>query len=413
MAKDKKYIRKRKRKYGDAFLVDIPYVDENGVSKHFTETVRVIDYETEKAALLSAQKIRNDALQEIQTGRLKKAFPTLKMLYQKKWSLLPLSVNTREKHDAIYKATIAKIENTRIDKLTISDIQLSLNEYAETHSDDAVKRLLTIYKQLYKTAHLLGYDVTDHTAAVVRPVSKVVTKKKPVEVSEETFRTVLDGLLTYNGYESYNRRCIWFMLQIMYYTGMRPSEVLALTADDITDSYISVTKRVGSTTKNKQMVVPPKTASSVRKVPIPPQLTKILEELLLWSKHDYLFACEDGTLWNIDTVSDTIHRVAKKHKVNFNAYMLRHKMSSDLLHQGDPVIARDLLGHTSFSMTLDYARSTDEQIRNALIHRSAENQPKNNNHIQPPATTKKIYSICRFCAVLRFSAYLKRCQQLQ
>lgn len=62
MAKDMKYIRKRKRKYGYAFLIDIPFTDENGVVKHFTETVKLPDFPNEKSALLAAQKIRNDVL---------------------------------------------------------------------------------------------------------------------------------------------------------------------------------------------------------------------------------------------------------------------------------------------------------------------------------------------------------------
>ena len=48
MAKDTKYIRKRKRKYGSAYLVDIPYVDENGVQKHYTATVKIPEYPNKK-----------------------------------------------------------------------------------------------------------------------------------------------------------------------------------------------------------------------------------------------------------------------------------------------------------------------------------------------------------------------------
>jgi hypothetical protein len=83
-------------------------------------------------------------------------------------------------------------------------------------------------------------------------------------------------------------------------------------------------------------------------------------------------------------------------------------MSSELLHKGDSVIARDLLGHTSFSMTLDYARSTDQQILEAVSGRTlAENQPKNKSHESPPVTMIRIYQIFRLCAVMRFCACLK------
>ena len=83
-------------------------------------------------------------------------------------------------------------------------------------------------------------------------------------------------------------------------------------------------------------------------------------------------------------------------------------MSTELLHAGNSVIARDLLGHTSFSMTLDYARSTDDQIRAAISGRSlAENQPKNIRQKQPPAAIYRQYAILRIIAVLRFLSLFK------
>ena len=405
MVKDLKYIRKRKRKYGFAFLVDIPFADEEGQQKHFTETVRIVDFNgDEKIALQYARRVRDSALRDIESGKLKRRYPKVKTLYSQKWQLMPMSVNTREKHDSIYKQTIANLEQKTIDEVTTADIQLSLNQYAEGHSNDAVKLLQTIWRQIYKTAQLLGYDVADLTVTVIRPKSKIVSRKKPVELSDADFNSFLDALLQYGDGESYDRRCVWYILQVMYFTGMRPAEVMALTADDVQNGFISITKRVGSTTKEKQMIVPSKTESSNRRLPMTPALQEIVSAAIEWSRHYYLFATEDGSLWNIDAFSDLIHRVSAKSKIRFNAYMLRHKMSTDLLHRGDSVVARDLLGHTSFSMTLDYARSTDEQIRNAMLQRSAEFQPKIKNHEQPRTAVCRIYQIYRLCTIVRFLA---------
>lgn len=405
MAKDLKYIRKRKRKYGSAFLVDIPFVDEAGQPKHFTETVRVVDFKgDEKLASLYARRVRDSALHDIESGKLKRRYPTVKSLYAQKWQLLPLSVTTREKHDSIYKQTVANLERKTIDEITTADIQLSLNQYAEQHSDDAVKRLQTIWRQIYKTAQLLGYDVADLTATVIRPKSKVVSKKKPVELSDDDFRSFLDALLQYGNGENYDRLCAWYILRIMYHTGMRPAEVMALTADDVQNGFISISKRVGSTTTERQQIVPSKTESSNRRLPMTPALQGIVSSALNWSRNYYIFATEDGSLWNIDLFSDLIHRVSVKSGIRFNAYMLRHKMSTDLLHHGDSVVARDLLGHTSFSMTLDYARSTDEQIKKAMLQRTAEFQPKTKGHEQPRTTACRMYQFYRVCAILRFLA---------
>lgn len=405
MAKDLKYIRKRKRKYGTAFLIEIPYKDEEGNQKRFTDTVKVLDYGDEKTALIAAQRIRNEALSDIQSGKLKRSFPTIKSLYRQKWELMPLSINTHEKQDAIYNLAILPLENKYIDEVTVSDIQLSVNQYAETHSQDAVSRLMTVWRQIFKCALILGYDIPDRTEAVIVPKSKIVTQHRDVRMNLDDFVIVLNELKNSG---KYNDRAIYYMLLIMYYTGCRPAEALALTADDISDMYIRVNKAVGSTSNRKRQIVPTKTESSVRRLPIASELTPVLTDLMNWSKHKYLLSFESGELADIDEVSDIINKIAKKKHVHFNAYMLRHLMSSELLHRGDSVIARDLLGHTSFSMTLDYARSTDQQILDAVAGRSlAETQPKNKSHQSPPVATNRIYQILRFCAVMRFIAYLK------
>lgn len=403
MAKDLKYIRKRKRKYGTAFLIEIPYKDEEGTQKRFTDTVKVIDYGDEKTALIAAQRIRNDALNDIQSGKLKRSFPTVRFLYKQKWELMPLSINTHEKQDAIYKSAIYPLRDRYIDEITVSDIQLSVNQYAEDHSQDAVSRLMTVWRQIYKCALILGYDIPDKTEAVIVPKSKIVTQHRDVRMNTEDFLIVLETLKESG---RYNDQVIYYMLLIMYYTGCRPAEALALTADDISDMYIRINKAVGSTSSQKRQIVPTKTESSVRRLPIASELASVLDDLKKWSKHKYLLSFEDGSLADIDEVSDAINKIAKKKNVHFNAYMLRHLMSSELLHKGDSVIARDLLGHTSFSMTLDYARSTDQQIFEAVSGRTlAENQPKSKNHHSPPEAMIRTYQIFRLCAVLRFLAY--------
>ena len=404
--KDMRYIRRRLRKSGVVYLIEIPYTNLDGTKSRFTETISVNGFESENQALTYAFKVRNQALTEIQSGRMRTRFPSVKALYAAKYNLLPLSIETKRKQDGIYKVVFQDIENTTIDRITIADIQTTLNIYAMDHSHDAVSRLLTIWRQLYKAAYILGYDTPDLTRSVVLPRSKKVTKKRTVEVSLDDFRAVLDVL---RASDTYLNTGIYYMLIVMYYTGCRPAEVLALTRDDISNDSIYICKAVGSTTKEKCQIVPTKTESSVRHVPIAPALKPEIEKLLQWSKYDYLFADESGNLRDIDNVSNTIRLYARKAGVKFNAYMLRHLMSTELLHKGDSVTARDLLGHTSFSMTLDYARSTDAQLYAAVADRSlsAEKQPKNARQKPPQITICRQYAIMRFCLAVRFLGLFK------
>ena len=292
--KDLKYIRKRKQKYGSSYVVDIKYTDDSGETKHFSQTLRSVDYGSEKNALIMAQKVRNDVLNQIRTGALRKSFPTVRNLYLRKWDILPLSIKTRQKQDALYASQIAPHGDKRINDVTVEDIQTSLNTWAETHSKDSVQRLLSVWRQIYQCAKILGYEIPDRTEAVIMPKSKVVPKKREVRLNLADFKTILDGLLTYGDGDTYNHRGIWFMLLIMFYTGMRPAEALALTRSDIHDTFITINKSVGSTRSETRQIVPTKTESSVRNVPIVPDLRPVLNRLLSWSKHGFRVGVTGG-----------------------------------------------------------------------------------------------------------------------
>lgn len=407
--KDTKYIRKRKRKYGTAFLVEIPYTDDSGHSVRFTETIRVIDYPSEKAALNAAQKVRNDALIGIQTGRLRQRIPTVRSIYEKRWTVLPLSIKSRERYDNTFRHVMSEYADISLADITLEQIQMSLNRHAELFPSDAVRRVMTLWKSLYKTAAILGYDIPDKTQGVTIPVSKVISQPRSVNISEDDLRIVFDAVLFYNAQDDFahNSLMIWFMLQIMYHTGCRPAEALALTRSDVHEKHISINKSVGSTSSQKRQIIPTKTASSVRDVPIVPELRSVLDDLLTLSQGEYLLTDENGDLFEINYVSNLIRLATKKTGIHFTAYMLRHKMSTDLLHAGDAVVARDLLGHSSFGMTLDYARSTQDQLRSAIESRSAESQPKNNSHIPPQIAIKRHYQILRIIACLRIICVIK------
>ena len=407
MAKDTKYIRKRKRKYGTAFLVEIPYTDSAGLPQRFTKTVRVVDFlGNEKSAFQHAQKVRNDALHDIASGKLRRSYPTVAFLYQQKFVLLPMSIRTKAKQDTIFKSVIEQYGEKPINKVTTADIQQSINQYAEHHSDDAVHRFASIWKQIYKVCSILEYDIQDKSQTVVIPKSKKVVHRRPVTFDKRDFQFILDELLRINSHQAI---CTWYMLMIMYYTGCRPAEALALTRSDIHSTYISINKSVGSTKDNIQQIVPTKTEGSRRNVPIPHDLLPILKELMQWSKHDLLLADEHGLPQNVSYLSGTIRHIALANGIQFNAYMLRHLMSSELLHAGDSVIARDLLGHSSFAMTLDYARSSTSQLYEAIANRTlAENQPKTKSHVQPSEAIFRRYAVVAFINALWLISALKQ-----
>lgn len=372
--KKEKYIYERKTKKGSPyFQIQITFKDEYGQSKTFYESVQISDYESKSQAKAVAIAIRDKALYEIQTNRIIITSPTVGQLYQKMDELIPCSLSTKKKRNTHYNNGIKKFENIQISKLTTADIQKNVNEYAESKSDNNIHRYVILWSKLYKVALMLGYDVVDRSKMIIIPKSKKIIEKKKVTCSQETLHEVLECLASYetpSNTVKHRAKMIWYLIIIMNYTGMRPSEVLALNAEDITNDYISVNKSVGSSKDETVSVKSPKTAQSIRHVPVHPELLPILKQLKNEQKTSPLLTNLDGSLITPLQRSNMITNVCKKTGIKFNLYMLRHNMATDLISMNiSQRTVQDILGHASFNMSLEYARSTEEDRKKAVDSR--------------------------------------------
>lgn len=343
----------------------------------FRKNIYVSEFGSKREALAFAKKLRDEKLVEMQQGFTVSNFPTVKDLYEKTFTYLPARQKTRKRHDIFYRQGIEKHANKTIDKITTGDIQASLNEYARTHTKRQAVGLLAVWKRIYKTAAMMNINIIDRTAAIVMPECKPDTPRKK-EISPEDLQRFCDRLLEYNKASvqgNYESRCIYYLVQIMRYTGLRPAEALALTRQDIClasgiSAYISVNKAAHSTIDSALEIGSTKTRQSVRNVPISAELLPIVADCLAWSKHELLFADYHGNLQDIDYVSDYVRRVAKQAGVQFNLYMLRHQLSTDLFTSGTPAnIIRDIMGHDSANMSLGYAVSTEKDRTEAINSR--------------------------------------------
>ena len=371
--KKESYIRKRKTKKGISYQVSVPYDSADG-RQWKTRSFNSWKYPSPADALYEAKQFRDTTLRDIQLGRIMSDMPTVEYFYNHKWTYFPKALSTREKHDTIFSQCFSDLRYKPLSDVTATDIQRTLTERAGTHTDDGVKRLLTVWRQIYRTALLENYPIVDLTASVELPKSRIVPKSRNVSITREQFSAFLSAILEYNSDNGEPRRMsllIYNMLIIMYYCGFRPSEVLALSKSDIDleRKEISISKAVGCNYAQKRVIIPAKTTQSVRKTPIPdallPQLSAIIEQ----TETDYLFLDQQGRFLDIDEVSDYIHRVSKSCGIPFNAYMLRHLYATDLVKTTDARTAQDLLGHASFSMTLDYARSSKDDREQAVKDR--------------------------------------------
>lgn len=341
----------------------------------FRKCVKVSDFESPKQALNYARQLRNEKLLKMELGYSVSKYKTVAELYELTFEKLePVRLKTRKKHDIFYKYAIAPYGSKPINEVTSGDVQSSLNDYAETHTKTQTIQLLAVWRRIFRVCLFMNIDVIDRTTIVKVPQG-IQGKPRKKSISPTDLETFCDALLSYNEASvsgSYYSHAIYYSIQIMRFAGLRPAETFALTREDIdlVNGFIYINKAVRSTAKDVQQISNPKTEKSIRRVPIAEELKPILKECLEWSKHDYVLADYQGNLLNIDQVDTLILNCRRKLGIDFTLYALRHQFSTDLHNSHiPPNTIRDLMGHRSASMSLDYAVSDEKDRVNAVNER--------------------------------------------
>lgn len=344
---------------------------------YFSQNVRIKDYPSPAKAMAAAVAIRDRALAQKSTGRLVSSSPTVQQVYDRLPDLFGYSQKTIKRHQIMFDAAIRKYAADEITEVKTSDVMECVTAYSLTHSDQATDRLLSLWSVIFEAAQIMDIPVPNRAKAVrkLRPRSKVPTAKRAVMAPDADIEKFLDTLATYGTKTEkgqYKAKVLTMLAQIMIHTGCRPAEALALRRSDVDliHSEISITKSVGSTpTSSGRSIRTTKTEQSIRRIPLDSEIRGMLIEFLQWQNHDFILSDYDGNLMEIDNVSNHMRLVSKKAGVRVTLYMFRHKFSTDMIRVADIRTVQDLMGHESSSMTLAYARSSEEDRKHAIDKR--------------------------------------------
>lgn len=174
------------------------------------------------------------------------------------------------------------------------------------------------------------------------------------------------------------------LFSVLFYTGMRVGELLALTWADIDGNVLHITKTYDST---RRCFAPPKTASSVRDIPIPP----FLVNMLATRPYDYLSSDRVFPV-GVSSVEQALRTGARRAGLQpIRVHDLRHSHASMLISLKVPIpsISRRL-GHSNPNVTMAvYAHSYDEDeksianiLENGYKKEAAQNEPPGKNYEQ-------------------------------
>lgn len=174
-----------------------------------------------------------------------------------------------------------------------------------------------------------------------------------------------------NTFEEYDPFKLLFTT--LYYSGLRISELLALTKKDIKGNELDINKRLESRVGNEKFLTTLKTQQSNRRVLMPEFIINQLKQI---DNKDsaYLFPCG----------LSTIRRHHEKHCKLANVPIIRlhdyrHSHASFLINNGASIrLVSERLGHSSPSITMNvyWHIMKDEQSKIINVIQGAKNDKK-------------------------------------
>lgn len=336
-----------------------------------------IKKEAARAADIWEAEIRQSYIQERNDKAAAEKIYTFGRFVKEVW--LPLCVqdgshrpSTVAMYTNILKVILPHFESVPLQEITSIQITQYLrwlrNDYRTPHNKPLAEKSI---KHHYNILALIFGYAERQDMIEKNPMKKVdtpkVTKKAVDALSEEDaarFFTALDGC-------TLEFRCL---LQLLITTGLRRGECIGLQWQDVDfeKATISVNRAVTYTPDSGIMVAAPKTATSIRTIPL---MQSTLSILTRWQREQkrrhpnkdltsaFLFSRENAPFEARDPSAITRHlkrftRAAGLPDVS--PHDLRHTCASLLLSSGaDIKSVQEILGHADASTTLNFYVKTD------------------------------------------------------
>ena len=243
-------------------------------------------------------------------------------------------------------------EINQIENINKEHIHLYLKELSKTNCTNSISRKLVSLRMLY--IFLVKENIVKEHLMSSFTLPKR-DKKLPIVLSQEEMIEILDGIIVCDAISSRNR-C---MVELLYATGMRISELLNLTLKDL-NIKMGFIKVIGKGNKE-------------RMIPIGSYVGEILEQyindyraefnikndsLLFFNKHGQRLSREEFYSILQTIVNST--SITKK----VSPHTFRHTFATHLLENGaDLRSIQELLGHSDISTTTIYTHISNQKIR--------------------------------------------------
>ena len=233
------------------------------------------------------------------------------------------------------------------------------NEILSGVSKRSCKRRLCALKQFYKFLLREQYIKDDPFTFVESPKTE---KRYPRVLYKEQVEQLIEENRKRNDSLMFRDQAI---LSVLYYSGIRASELCALTVQDVALKQRRV--RIQHGKGNKERIVP---INEICRKDIENYLKYSRNDLLLLTKEPtpVLFLNSKGnplTVRGLEYILDSIEKKTGTF-LDLHPHILRHSFATHLLENGADIrIIQELLGHESINATQIYTHVTEKAMQDA------------------------------------------------
>lgn len=239
-----------------------------------------------------------------------------------------------------------------IEKISKEHIRLYLKELSKINSSTSITRKLVSLRMFF--AFLVKDKLIDVNIMNDFDLPKI-DKKLPVVLSEQEMQEILDSIVIEDHLSSRNR-C---MLELMYATGLRVSELINLNVSSV-NIYMGYIKVIGK--GNKERIVP---IGAVAKKILGDYLNNYREEFIK-KESSLLFFNNHGNKMSREEFYIILKQIIRQTSVNkkVSPHTIRHSFATHLLENGaDLRSIQELLGHSDISTTTIYTHISNQKIK--------------------------------------------------
>jgi len=322
--------------------------------------------------------------EELEKGIEKRNNPSFYEYYER-WSedrrgqVSEATLRTQEKLINVVKEIRIMPLNKKFGDLKLKEITIEdLRDLQKKLRIDRKSETVNYYMALVK--HIMS-DATKQRLLDYNPCVLIKNYKREEETARDTIHRALsiDEQKKFFSCDRFKESTYANIIKFAINTGMRAGEIGALKSSDIYDGLIHVQRTI---TRNEFGIYiigkDAKTKAGKRVIPLNEQIEAILEEQkarnkILFGKEtaekDLLFTATEGGILNVTAIDRDIKKICNSINIEpFTMHAFRATFATRALEAGmAPKVLQEILGHKSFSMTMDlYGHVLNDTKINAM-----------------------------------------------